>query len=1148
MCERYERLPGRLDQVWGKPIKMMRKLILLPLFVTLLLLASPFLAKGQGSGGWDVFTPAEGLVSDDVRVIAEDGEGRLWLGTAHGAYRYDGHAFTPCPDLDNRQVDAILLDREGRLWFGTEDGVYYQPPAGLAIQEVPISDFTYSIAQDQDGALWFGTLYGVYRYEGQGEPEQYLKQYTVRAVWWDDQRHSLWIGTEAGVIRYDGQDFTNVPLAETGGVWAIGQDHRGDLWVGTDHGVYRYDEARQAIVKAFTPEDGPLYDERVVTIFKDAESRLWFGTVEGVSSYDGQEVIPLAVPVGLVGKYVQTIWQDGKEGCLWFGTTGGLGRFKGHFWQNYTTEHGLPSNQVRAIWRGERGDLWIGTDNGACSFDGNRFAPYLTGRAVLAIGQEREGALWFGASDGAYRYDGCRFEKPPELVGKEVRAIAQDAAGALWFATNQGVCRLDEGGLVSFTVEDGLVSNNVNTILLDSSSILWVGTPSGVSRYEEGCFEGFDLSSYGGHDIPNVLAIQEDSHSDIWFGTNRGAIRYRRQERAFDQPYLAERHIHAIFQDGLGNLWLGTDGGTYARPNGEEGVWEESAFTTDDGLAHDTVLSIWWDDEGDLWFGTLGGLSRYRPSREPPWVRIQLYVGDEKDPRQPSEEGIILDHDENNVRIELVGGDFRTHPQDLRYRYKLEGWDESEVLTSNAFAPYPLRYRKVWGDTHYRFQVRAVDADLNFSSPASLPITVRPQPLWTLPELYVLVAVAALAYPVLRRFSKEHRYSDLEVVVGRGEGAFELVVSASNPRPKVWAAVGKALRGLGVRPPDLFAPRREIVPSPLRTSLPGDEMSSMVKRLQDGEVDGRFLQYLGGRLFDAIFVDEIREHLLKRTRWRRSVRLRLCFQEDASGLASLPWEYMYGGERLGFLGASPQVAVTRYRPPEEAVERSRTTRPLRILAVIANPRDLAEKGLKPIAVQEEKESLEVVWRELNTKGQVVEWKFHEEATMEALHSELGKEGYDIVHFIAHGDFQEDSGGLLYLKDKEGRGLRIFEEELSGLFRAYHAQSKRPPALVVLNTCRSAASAEKGALAGLAPTLLREGKLLAAVGMQSPIGDEPAKKFAARFYEALLRNGQVDYAVSMARNAIAADLGFDIHDWGIPVLYMQTTDGIIFELA
>lgn len=1127
---------------------MMRKPILLLLLVTLLLLASPSLAKGQGAGGWDVFTPVEGLVSDDVRAIAEDSEGGLWLGTTHGAYRYDGHAFTPYPDLENRQVDAILLDREDRLWFGTNHGVYYQPPAGPPIQRAPIRDSTYSIAQDQDGALWFGTANGVYRYEGQGEPEQYREQYWVWAVWWDDRRHSLWIGTEVGVICYDGQDFIDVPPAETGRVWAIGQDHQGDLWFGTDNGVYRYDEERQAVAKAFAPEDGPLYDRRVGAIFKDADDHLWFGTVEGANSYNGRAVVPLDLPEGLVGEHVQAIWQDSKEGCLWFGTTGGLGRFKGHFWKNYTTEYGLPSNPVRAIWRDDRGDLWLGTDSGACSFDGTQFTPHITGLAVLAIRQEREGALWFGTSDGAYRYDGRRLKKPPELDGKEVRAIAQDAAGALWFATNQGVSRLDKEGLVTFTVGDGLVSNNVNAILLDSNSILWVGTPSGVSRYyQEGRFEGFDLPP-SDLDIPNVLAIQEDSRGDIWFGTNHGAIRYRRQKRAFDdRRYLVDRHVHSIFQDGLGNLWLGTDGGAYARPIGEEAVWEEPAFTTDDGLVSDSVLSIWRDDGGDLWFGTMGGLSRYRPSGEPPWVRIELYVGDEKAARQPSEERITLDYDENNVRIELVGGDLRTHPQDLRYRYQLEG--ESEVLTSNEEIFYRLGYRKVRGNTVYHFEARALDGDLKYSPPDSLEITVKAQPPRRMPEFYALVAVAALAYPALRRFSKEHRYSDLEVIIGRGEGAFDLFVSASRPRPKVWAAVVKVLRGLGVRPPDPFAPRREIVPSPLPTSLPGGEMPGMLKKLREGAVDGRFLQYLGGRLFDAIFVGEIRKYLFKRTRWRRSVRLRLCFQEDASGLASLPWEYMYGGERLRFLGASPQVAVTRYRPPEEAVERSRTTRPLRILAVIANPLDLAEQGLEPIDVQKEKDRLKAVWQELNAKGQVVKWKFDEEATMEALHSELGKEeGYDIVHFIAHGDFQEDGGGLLYLKDEESRCFRVFEEELSGLFRAYHTQSKRPPALVVLNTCRSAASAEKGALAGLAPTLVREGKLLAAVGMQFPIGDKPARKFAARFYEALLRNGQVDYAVSMARNAIATDLEFDIRDWGTPVLYTQTIDGVIFELA
>jgi len=104
-------------------------------------------------------------------------------------------------------------------------------------------------------------------------------------------------------------------------------------------------------------------------------------------------------------------------------------------------------------------------------------------------------------------------------------------------------------------------------------------------------------------------------------------------------------------------------------------------------------------------------------------------------------------------------------------------------------------------------------------------------------------------------------------------------------------------------------------------------------------------------------------------------------------------------------------------------------------------------------------------------------------------------------------------------------------------------------LVVLNACQTASVESAQATLGLAPVLVHRGQLLAAVGMQFPINDDAARLFAAKFYEALFRAGQVDYAVAKARNAIiSAKGGIEGRDWGSPVLYMQTREGRLFRFA
>jgi len=122
---------------------------------------------------------------------------------------------------------------------------------------------------------------------------------------------------------------------------------------------------------------------------------------------------------------------------------------------------------------------------------------------------------------------------------------------------------------------------------------------------------------------------------------------------------------------------------------------------------------------------------------------------------------------------------------------------------------------------------------------------------------------------------------------------------------------------------------------------------------------------------------------------------------------------------------------------------------------------------------------------------------------------------------------------LRLEGEDGWHEDVDEERLSVLFAGRQGPGRvRAPTLVVLNACQSATIESARATLGLAPVLVQRGQLLAAVGMQFPIDDNSARLFAAKFYEALFRAGQVDYAIAKARNAIiSAKRGVEGRDWG-----------------
>ena len=81
---------------------------------------------------WTTYRMANtnGLLSNDVRAMAMDGDGNLWCGTMGGVNKYDGDMWSGYPAFDSRDtvnlasnwVYAVAIDQGGRKWFGTDSG------------------------------------------------------------------------------------------------------------------------------------------------------------------------------------------------------------------------------------------------------------------------------------------------------------------------------------------------------------------------------------------------------------------------------------------------------------------------------------------------------------------------------------------------------------------------------------------------------------------------------------------------------------------------------------------------------------------------------------------------------------------------------------------------------------------------------------------------------------------------------------------------------------------------------------------------------------------------------------------------------------------------------------------------------------------
>ena len=396
-------------------------------------------------------------------------------------------------------------------------------------------------------------------------------------------------------------------------VWAIMEDRAGNVWFGTGSdpwffpdegfaggGASRYDGANWSSC---------LVDKRVRSILEDSDGNLWFGTevgtacVGGVSRYDG-----VNWETYLTGQTVYSLLQD-RDGNVWVGTqSGGVSCFDGTSWRTYTTSDGLADNWVLAILQDADGSLWFGTNGGVCRYDGVSWNTYPALGACWSILQDRVGDLWFGGNATVARYDGTDWQTYTTSDGVpagEFRGIAEDHPGNLWFATSGGAVRYNRVSWRTYTTTDGLVDNEVRAVLKDSAGNLWFGTKNGVSRYDGMSWRTHTTAD--GLATNTVLSSCRDRLGNLWFGTDNGASRY---DGSGWSGYL-DGAITAIAADRFYRLWFAAAG---------FGVWCYDGdswryYTTDDGLGSSLINVIFEDAVGRLWFGGNGGVSRYDGTR-----------------------------------------------------------------------------------------------------------------------------------------------------------------------------------------------------------------------------------------------------------------------------------------------------------------------------------------------------------------------------------------------------------------------------------------------------------------------------------------------------------------------------------------------------
>ena len=686
-----------------------------------------------GRGIWQQFTIADGLPDMKIECIHEDSRGDLWIGTHdRGVVRFDGisfEGFSRRDGLAGHGVYSVIEDRDGVLWFGTSGGLTRYD--GKTLETVDCGgdySFLWGSCMDEEGVLWFG----VGRCPGapplllrHGADSAEIVQLHGRGLATGQsinrvvtlQRGRLLCGGQ-GLYIGDGESFDEL-LSPDVDVNELYVAKNGDTWIGSDSGLRLLECGGE--LRNLSSETS------IESIHADIDGRILMATYGGsVMQWNGDHC-------ERVHQLEAVLWRGAcsdSRGRLWLASYGmGLYCCDATRIRVITDDEGLPSRKVKTLARCSDGSVWIGTATGLASLVNGDLRVHPAGRReveITALLASSVGEVWIGTRRGALLVarDGLvsRIGPTTGIDRYGLSHLAEDGDGRIWFASRhgQGVGHSDRDGHVTLFPPDGVhgLPRWVGALACDGQGRVWLGSAE-PSDWAGVCALAEDGSLEEGLPVEcAVLALTHLGDGRLLLGSNEGVIDVAVADRTMAPlPLdLGCSVITAIRTTADGVIWIGTEGGgTYTH----DGVALQH-IEIPGAPACNVVNDILDGGQGVMWLATEGGLLRYERSTHEPQAHITDVLADGKLLPQGSVE---VPADVKRLRLAYRGHSESETTASLVYLHRLCGYDNSWSQTSAQSVEYVGLEAG-----EYRFELRAVDRDLNYSDTAQLEVTVTSDP------------------------------------------------------------------------------------------------------------------------------------------------------------------------------------------------------------------------------------------------------------------------------------------------------------------------------------------------------------------------------------------------------------------------------------
>lgn len=721
------------------------RLLIFSLFLFIIVLPETKAQLDATYEDYSIISIANDLPDQRVTGMVKDPYGFLWLSTFNGLYRYDGiryKSFRDMPDSENKidfnQIKRIRLFEkkylilEGErslniLDITTEELIYQSPLSHVFIKSIPADEDVYFHFEDyvlkallykfvdgvlvpvplslpdgirmdracgnkgefyffdKSGRLWLTKILEKSTVLIDSTSFKGRKGLTFPFIYFDANQE-LWLMDNAN-SRYEGL----YKLSASNKFIRVGDiDHLTTLIATEEAGIFwRYDMKSRYLLK------WNLTTDVIDTIL------LLPQLIDNINAVEpdgyGNFYITYKINAGYSVMFVH-LHNPGFKSFL---------RINGH-------ENSL-GQSVRALAEDGDGNILAGAVDGLYkwypSTNKTEKIPVsvedkdLTISNIWSIIPDSNG-FWFTKEEGGlFHYDySTGFAKsylPDPQDNDRFLGMLRDEDGMIWIGTRGYVIWFDTH---SETFEK---LSTPSGKLLEASHYNWVRSKNDTYWLcsAMGLFE-FDKSRklirrYGTDTKPYLLSNQvfdiTEQGDVIWIATDHGLHRLENEKITVftDDQGLANNSVVGLLTDDEGFLWIATFGGLSRMNTATEAIVN---YYVEDGLPHNEFNRLSWlkASDGNMYFGTLNGVVHFDPaliddeSQHQQLVLTDIYTFSDagevvkKDVRtlRGLDNVIVIPANNKYFQVEFALLNF-VHPEDNRYSYYLEGYDDTWRPLSN---------------------------------------------------------------------------------------------------------------------------------------------------------------------------------------------------------------------------------------------------------------------------------------------------------------------------------------------------------------------------------------------------------------------------------------------------------------------------------